>query len=316
MTTTMPLPAVPAELATAGAAGPVPYRAGDVEITGADWLDYMRQFYARYVYWPSPAALDAAVLWAAHTYARDPDWRLIWSATPRLFMLSSKPASGKSTVLRLLARTCPRVGGIDGEPTEYGLILSIGAEQPTLLIDEADVLLGGGSRKAGVRTIILNGYTPDGSKLRERRGKVERVRLFAPLAMAGLDVIEKTMSENVATILSRGLIIRMAPAPAGGQPADLDEDEDQVAETVRRIRIAGTAWTLTNRDWLRAYRPDAAEGATGRWRQIWRPLLTMADGAGRDWPQRAREACVALQSGAAGSEDEAELAALLAGIRR
>jgi hypothetical protein len=314
---------MPREVATvepaavrAAAAGPVPYRTGDIEITGADWLDYMRLFYGRYVHWPSPAALDAAVLWAAHTYARDSDWRMIWSATPRLFMLSSKPASGKSTVLRLLARTCPRVGGIDGEPTEYGMILSIGAEQPTLLIDEADVLIGSGARKAGVRTIILNGYTPDGSKLRERRGKVERVRLFAPLAMAGLDVIEKTMSENVATILSRGVIIRMAPPPADAQPEDLDEDEDAVAETVRRIRIAGTAWTLTNRDWLRAYRPDAADGATGRWRQIWRPLLAMADGAGRDWPERARAACLALQSGAGGDEDEDELGEILAAIGR
>ncbi len=76
-----------------------PYRTDDgTEITGADWLNYMRMFFARYVVWPSEAALDTAVLWAAHTYAResmDNGAELIWKATPRLFVLSKERNSGQ-----------------------------------------------------------------------------------------------------------------------------------------------------------------------------------------------------------------------------
>ena len=76
-----------------------PYRTDDgTEITGADWLNYMRMFFARYVVWPSEAALDTAVLWAAHTYAResmDNGAELIWKATPRLFVLSKERNSGE-----------------------------------------------------------------------------------------------------------------------------------------------------------------------------------------------------------------------------
>jgi hypothetical protein len=293
------------------AVGPRPYLEGNVEIHGADWLDYTAKFFDRYASWPSPEARDGVVLWMAHTYAREaPDngAGLIFPVTPRLFVLSDERNSGKSTVLRMLSLTCPRVYGIETQPTEYGLLLSIAGEKPTLMIDELGILIGSDKRSANVQQILLNGYTPLGTKLRERKGQIDRVQLFAPIALAGLNVVEKTASENIRAILSRGLIITMRPAPDDAQPADLDDEENAVATAVRRIRLAGMGWTVTNREWLRSYKPEPAEGAYRRWRQIWRPLLAVADGAGRDWPERARAACVALPAGTGGQEQENELA--------
>ena len=286
-----------------------PYRNGDgVKITGADWLNYMRMFFARYVIWPSEAALDTAVLWAAHTYAResmDNGAGLIWKATPRLFVLSKERNSGKSTVMNLLLKVCPRTGGIDTEPTEYGLLSAIAQDQPTLLIDELGILISSDKRKAGVQQILLNGYTPAGTKLRQKDGKRERVRLFVPCALAGLDVVQENPSENIKAILSRGPIFIMKPSADGSPPAgDMDEEEDYVDEVVHRIRLAGMGWTITNREWLRNANPEPAEGAVRRWRQIWRPMLAIADGAGEDWPERAREACVKLRHGYAAADDE------------
>ncbi len=296
------LPTVPAGLRA------VPYRADDgMEITGAEWLDYMRMFFARYVYWPSDAALDTAVLWAAHTYARESPENgagLIFDVTPRFFALSSERNSGKSTVMALFWYVCPRAFGIDTEPTEYGLLESIETEKPTVLIDELGILIGSDKRKAGVQQILLNGYTPRGTKLRQKNKQANRVQLFAPIALAGLDVVEKTASENVKAILSRGPIIHMQPAPDNAEPADLDEEKDRVAAMVRNIQIAGMGWTITNREFLRTWVPEPAEGAHRRWRQIWRPMLTIADGAGGDWPERARVACVKLQHGFAGADDK------------
>ncbi len=285
-----------------------PYRGDGIEITGADWLNYMRMFFARYVIWPSEAALDTAVLWAAHTYAResmDNGAGLIWKATPRLFMLSKERNSGKSTVLNLLLKVCPRTGGLDTEPTEYGLLDSLLEDRPTLLIDELGILIDSDKRKRGVQQILLNGYTPVGTKLREKGGKRQRVPLFAPIALAGLDVVQDNPSENIKAILSRGPIFIMKPSADGNPPAgDMDEEEDYVDEVVHRIRLAGMGWTITNREWLRNANPEPAEGAVRRWRQIWRPMLAIADGAGEDWPERAREACVKLRHGYAAADDE------------
>jgi Protein of unknown function (DUF3631) len=302
-----------------------PYRTANEEITGADWLNYMRMFFARYVRWPSEAALDTAVLWAAHTYVResmDNGAGLVWKATPRLFVLSKERNSGKSTVLGLLLRVCPRTSGLDTEPTEYGMLDSLLEEKPTLLIDELGILIGTDKRKAGVQQILLNGYTPVGTKLRQVKGKRQRVQLFAPIALGGLDVVEESPSENVKAILSRGPILHMVPSPDGNPPeGDLDDEEDYVDEVVSRIRIGGMGWCITNREYLRAAKPEPAEGAVRRWRQIWRPMLAIADGAGEDWPVRGREACVKLRHGYAAADDEEEraLASMkgeLAGMKR
>ena len=97
----------------------------------------------------------------------------------------------------------------------------------------------------------------------------------------------------------------MKPSADGSPPAgDMDEEDDYVDEVVRRIRIAGVGWAITNREWLRNANPEPAEGAVRRWRQIWRPMLAIADGAGEDWPQRAREACVKLKHGYATADAE------------
>ena len=64
-------------------------------------------------------------------------------------------------------------------------------DRPTLLIDELGILIDSDKRKKGVQQILLNGYTPVGTKLRQKDGKRQRVRLFAPIALAGLDVVQE-----------------------------------------------------------------------------------------------------------------------------
>jgi len=289
-----------------------------IEVTAKYWLDYLAAFYSRYLWWPSQSALITAVLWTAHTYAREAPEDgagVIFPMSPRLFALSSKRNSGKSTLMRLLSCTCPRVAGLETQPTEYGLLLSLQTEIPTLLIDELGILLSTDKRSQGVQQILLNGYTnPDprigvpGTKLRERNKKTERVPLFAPIALAGLDVVEKTASENILAILSRGFRIRMVPAPDDAEPASLDAEADYAATVVTAIRIAGAGWCDRNREWLRKYIPPAVEGTHRRYRQICWPLATMADAAGPEWSKRGRDALAAMQATwvdapAAGGED-------------
>src|SRR5881398_3714818 len=62
----------------------------------AGWLE-------DFVALPSAAARDALALWIAHTHVRDTKRQLVWDATPRLAITSDMPASGKSTLLNIVA---------------------------------------------------------------------------------------------------------------------------------------------------------------------------------------------------------------------
>jgi hypothetical protein len=281
-------------------AGTVARTAGS--IPGGDLLDLLRdRWFGHYARFPSAAALDAVVLWAAHAHMRDAQGVLVFSATPRLYLLSSEPGSGKSKVLELLGMVCPATYGLDLEPTAAGLAYTLSRERATVLIDEGDVLLGSGARRAGVRSIINGGYTRHGTVLNGRGSKATRVPVFGALAMAGLDTLEKGTGGLLAALLSRGIKIRMTRAPGGDQPAKMTREAEHQGAGAREWLAS---WAAQVRDQVAAAQPDMPEGIAGRAEQIWEPLIAVADAAGGQWPERARAACSELALAMpAGSED-------------
>ena len=266
-------------------------------------LDELRAFYLRYAYLPGGPGGAAAVsmpLWAAHTFHRHrlPEGGglglLAGRATPRLAALSAQPASGKSTVLELLRVTCANTFGLDHEPTASGMIDSINDEYATLLLDEGGILIGRGRRKEEVIAALLGGYRPNGTKLRTRRGTSQRLSLYAPVAIAGLDVMEKGTGENVRALLTRMIIYRMAPPPEGVALADFDAEEDQAEAEGASYRAALLSAMTDLAGEVAAARPAMPEGVRGRHAQIWRILLAIAEAAGGHWPADARKACQAF----------------------
>ena len=269
--------------------------AGQVpDIDGADLLDHVDAYLSRYAHFPSAAARHAVALWVAHTHARDRDGVLIWPATPRLMMLSAAAGSGKSTVLELVGRLVPSCGGLDVEPTPAGVIYALGSEHSTVCLDEGDVLFGSGKRKQSLRAILNAGYSRSGTYLRMRGNTGERVSVFGPIALAGLDVLEKATGDTLAPLLSRSIIVRMSPPPAGTEIADLADPYERADERAEIGRRQLAVWALVHREELRSARPELPAGVRLRDAQIWRPLLAVADVAGGDWPDLARAACTEL----------------------
>lgn len=264
------------------------------DIDGAELLDHVTAYLARFASFPTGAALDTAVLWAAHCHARDGEGTLIWSATPRLMMLSRERGSGKTTVLELLARLVPVCHGIDVEPSMAGVTYSLGREKAVVAIDESDILFGAGRRKSDLRAVINAGYTRHGTVLRMRGGKGERVPVFGPLMLAGLDVVEQATSGVLDTLLSRSIIIRMSAPPEGEEPADISDPGQHCDAIAERGRKLMAVWSLVNRGRLADAQPEMPDGVRLRAAQIWRPLLAVAEVAGGDWPERAAAACAEL----------------------
>ena len=85
------------------------------------------------------------------------------------------------------------------------------------------------------------------------------------------------------------------------------------AETLRdRLADLGSSSTL---DALRDAWPEMPDGITDRAADVWEPLLAIADAAGGDWPERARDAAVALNNARA-ERDPSLGVQLLADCRR
>lgn len=268
------------------ARGAVPLIPGDqlLDLVRNAWLGHFARF-------PSPAALDAVTLWAAHCHMRDENGMLVFRATPRLYLLSSEPGSGKSFVLELVGRIVPDWYGLDLEPTAPGLVHTISKEHATVTLDEADILLGAGNRHEAVRAIINGGTYRHGTVLNGRGAKATRVSVFGPLALAGLDTLEKATGDRLTALMSRGVKIRMEKASGEDRPPRLTRDAEESADGAKMWL---ERWAAQVRDEVADAEPEMPEGVEGRAEDIWAPLLAVAQAAGGDWPDRAFAACQEL----------------------
>jgi hypothetical protein len=253
--------------------------------TGAATLDAAAQFLDRFVAWPSPAARDAAVLWAAHTHCTDRDRVLVFASTPRLAFLSDEPASGKTFAMERVASLSARPV-MCTDPTAPALAKIIAEQHATVAIDEIDLLLRKGTAKQEVRTILNAGYARSGTVLRSSG----QVRVFGPVALAGLDVAFTT-SPLLRATYSRSIVVRMLPAAPGAVEDYRERMHDGAAAA---IAAALEAWVLSELGPIAEAWPDMPEGIRNRDADIWEPLIILGDAAGGDWPARARAACLEL----------------------
>lgn len=280
-------------------------RSGQPVIDGAQVLAYTRQFLDHFAIWPSEAALTVATLWAAHCHCRGADKALVFMSTPRLLFSSAEPGSGKSHAMKLVSRLCPDPV-IFTEPSEPAMAHSIGEHQ-TIGLEEVDVFFGAGNRKAAVRAIINDGYTPDGQWARVRNGSVHRLCTFGPMMMAGLDKVESGTSGVMAATLSRCIRIKMRRAPDDYRAPRFDR-QARYAATLISERLA--QWAAQNIDELASYVPEMDE-IGNRQAELWEAVHTVADIAGGPWPQMIRDAADELiTTGGTPAEDEDRAAQL------
>src|SRR6266498_4229438 len=116
---------------------------------GAALLAELHAALCRYVVFPSPEAADAVALWVAATHAQP-----AWEHAPRLAVVSPLKRCGKSRLLDIVAETCHELL-ITVNATIAAVVRAIGADPPTLLVDEADTLWG--SRKQADNNEDLRG---------------------------------------------------------------------------------------------------------------------------------------------------------------
>jgi hypothetical protein len=249
-------------------------------------LDDCRAAFGEYVVFPTPAALDAVVLWVAHTHVTDG-----FESTPRLHIASPEKQCGKTRTLEvaemLVRSPLPAVNA-----TVAALFRSIGDGQPpTVILDEVDTIFG---PKAPDGSEDLRGLINAG----HRRGKpmlrcvgpsheVRAFATFAPMILAGIGAVPDTIEDRSITIKMR----RRAPGESVRAFRHRDgEDElypirDRLAELAGAILVELDGWY-----------PELPGGLVDRRADVWEPIIAVAALAGSAWVERARLAAITLHS--------------------
>jgi Protein of unknown function (DUF3631) len=245
-------------------------------VDGADVLNQISQTLSRFMSLPTGAA-DAIALWAAHTHCFQ-----AFSYTPRLHITSPEKQCGKTTLLRILDCLVVKPFRV-ANVKDKAVFRVIEQSNPTILVDVAesfifdndelcDVLVAGHER--GSRVIRCVGY----------ENQARAFDLSFPAVISGIGAIP-------GPLLDRSIPIRLSRAKPGELSQRFDSRNTEHEENLRRKLARFTADHFQR---IKDSDPALPPGAYNRLADNWRPLFAIAEVAGGEWPDRARNAFAAL----------------------
>lgn len=267
--------------------------------TGEKILNDVVSLLKKYLVLPDYSA-EAFGLWILFTHTHD-----TWENSPRIIFTSVEAGSGKSTALKILELLCAGGNRFSYATSAFvRRIISENQDKPlTLLLDEADTffkenpmlkpaLNAGWERGAKAGTVALNA---------DNRYVTESLALWAPVIMAGIG--ESWIWD---AIRSRSLVFKLRKK----LPSEKVEKWSGRDEPAARLLAERAArWAAENATTLSDMSPDLPHNLYNRERDNWRPLITIADAIGGEWPERARRIAQALSG--SGTEIGAKILAAI-----
>ncbi|MBM3557418.1 MAG: DUF3631 domain-containing protein, partial [Alphaproteobacteria bacterium] len=251
-------------------------------VDGKALLDGIRATFTRYVALPDHADV-ALALWVMHTYVVD-----ACRITPRLAILSPEKRCGKTTLLSILealvCKPCPAT--LISAPA---LFRTVEAARPTFLIDEADTFV---RDNGDLRNVVNSGYRRFGVTVKTA-GEYHEPRQFSTFGPVALAAIGKLPD----TIMDRSVAIPMRRRGVG---ESVESWREFKADSLAIFARQAARWADDNCAMLGNVNPIAPSALNDRAADNWYILFAIADRCGGDWPERAREAALAL---AANAED-------------
>ena len=276
------LPATPRETNNQEQSSPIKY-AWQVSpdlwpecVDGQALLNEMHGVFNRYLVLPEHATASLA-LWTLHTYSFH-----LGNISAYLALLSPEKRCGKTTALTVLSEIAHRAlpaSNISGA----AVFRVIEKYAPTLMIDESDSFVRDNEELRGILnagncrgTAFVIRCVGEGSRLEEKV-----FGCFGPKLFAGIGKLPGTLED-------RSIIIRMRRKLGS-----------EGVERLRRLdgsdlRQKCMRWTDDHQDKIEEADPPIPDELNDRAADIWRPLITIADLAGGEWPGIARKAASGL----------------------
>lgn len=251
-------------------------------LTGAALLDAVTTFLSRFIVFPHEHCASTIALWFAHTHAA-----ANFYVTPRLVISSAEPGSGKTLVIEVGQYLVARPEMVLHASTA-AVFRMVAANGPiSLLWDEVDTIFtgGGGGNNEELRGLLNSGYKR-GAYIPRCVGdshNVQRFPVFSPVVLVGL------AGAMPPTITTRAITVHMRRKKRNEKAEEFRERI--VQRDAEPLRDALSAWIGGVAETLGDAEPEMPSGVANRSREIWEPLLAIADAAGGHWPHTGRQAC-------------------------
>jgi Protein of unknown function (DUF3631) len=249
-------------------------------VDGPALLAAMRSLLVKYTVLP-PGAADMLSVFALATHAVD-----AFNAVPYVMVSSPTASCGKTRLLEMLQLLVRR----PWRPAILtGPVLFRGIEQyePTLLLDEAEVVRQRGEAAENVRAVLHVGYRR-GATVERCVGDEFALRSFRTFGFK----VFAAIGDLPGTLLSRCIPIPMRRRGAGEQIARFVPRECEPAGAALRRQCR--RWVADNGDALRACVPSLPEFLDDRRAEIWEPLFAVAGAAGGEWGPAITQAAATL----------------------
>lgn len=248
-------------------------------VNGIEMLDVIYSVIQKHVIL-EPPAVTATALWIVDTYCYDS-----FDILPKLGITSPEKRCGKTTLLRVSTGLVnkPLPASNISPPAVYR---TIEKHKPCLLIDEADTFL---KDNPELRGIINSGHTRWTAfiiRCNPKTFEPERFSTWCPQAISLIGKLPDTSSDRAIAIkmkrkLTSEKVKRMTQA--------FDEEYRDLRRRIKR-------WEIDNAEALKNLTPVIPETDNDRAADNWLPLLSIAELAGGEWPDRARKAMLAIES--------------------
>ena len=232
-------------------------------VDGAALLDDLAQTYRRFVSLPDGGA-EALALWIVFTYALD-----VFDVAPILALCSPLERCGKTTTEELTAALANRPLTA-ANITVAALYRTVEQFAPTLIVDEADTFL---LTNLGLRGIINSGHTRATAFVVRTVG--HEPRLFSTWGARMIALI----GHLPTTLEDRAIVLPMRRRALGEMVERIRRDT--LLRRLDLLRRRAARWVADHLAALQAADPAVPDALHDRQADNWRPLLAIADAAGR-----------------------------------
>jgi Protein of unknown function (DUF3631)/RepB DNA-primase from phage plasmid len=203
--------------------------------------------------------------------------------SPILVVTSPEAECGKTTLLGIIGFLVRRALASVGISAAV-LYRSIEKWRPTIVVDEADVAF---VQNEDLRAVVNSGWTRDQGVLR-CEGDEHEPRLFLTFCPKTIGLKGKKLPDTTA---SRAIVIELKRKLADENVEDFRHIDDPGLQELRQKLLR---WAVDNVGALESARPTLPDGFTNRVAANWNLLLAIADIAGGEWPEKAREAAAGI----------------------